>query len=107
MSRIALLMVEAIVVTISAGCLQIAPEPAPPPTSVSSWGPLGGFTMSSGANCAGHATLINGLATIQDPCFTGRENIVLCTDNTSPAAVSCTPGSGKLAIMGIGSDSIA
>ena len=92
---------------LSTGCLQIAPEPAPPPTSISSWGPLGGFTMSSVANCAGHATLTNGFATIQDPCFTGSANVVLCTDTSSPAAVSCLPRSGSLAIAGIGSDSIA
>src|SRR5205807_10657185 len=64
----------------TAGCLQIPVEPAPPPTTMSSWGPFGGFTMSSGANCAGHATLTNGLATIQDPCFTEGTNVVLCTD---------------------------
>ncbi len=89
------------------GCIQIPAEPTPPPTTISSYGPLGGFTMSSGANCAGHATLSNGSATVQDPCFSSSENVVVCTDTTSPAAVSCTPGSGRLSIAGIGDDRIA
>jgi hypothetical protein len=91
----------------AAGCLEVAPEPPPPPTTMSSWGPFGGFTMSSGANCAGHATLNNGFTTIHDPCFSGSANVVLCTDTSTPAAVSCTPESGSLAITGVGSDSIA
>jgi hypothetical protein len=100
----ALLIMSAL---LAAGCLQVQPQPMPPPTSISSWGPLGGFTMSSGANCAGHATLTNGLATIQDPCFTGSANVVLCTDTSAPVAVSCTPESGSLAVTGAGNDSIA
>ena len=105
MSRIRLLLI--IAALFAAGCLQVQPQPMPPPTSISSWGPLGGFTMSSGANCAGHATLTNGLATIPDPCFTGSANVVLCTDTSAPAAVSCAPESGSLAITGAGSDAIA
>jgi len=107
MSRIALLMAAATVAVIAAGCLQIAPEPAPPPTSMSSWGPFGGFTLSSGASCAGHATLTNGVATIRDQCFTGSADVVLCTDTSAPAAVSCSARSGSLIITGIGSDTIA
>jgi hypothetical protein len=91
----------------AAGCVQIPPEPAPPPATITSYGPFGGFTMSSGANCAGHATLTNGSATIQDSCFTGAENIVLCTDTSAPVAASCSPGSGRLRISGFGNDTIA
>ncbi len=89
------------------GCLMVPPEPTPPPTTITSYGPLGGFTMSSGANCAGHATLINGFVTVQDPCFSSSENVVICTDTSSPSAVSCTPGSGRLSIAGMGSDTVA
>ena len=49
MSRIALLLAAAVVVAVAVGCLQVAPQPIPPPTTFSSWSPLGGFTMSSGA----------------------------------------------------------
>ena len=93
--------------TLTGGCFMVPPEPAPPPTTMSSWGPFGGFTMSSGANCAGHAMLTNGAATIHDTCFTSSENIVLCTDTSAPVAVSCSPGSGRLTISGLGGDTIA
>jgi hypothetical protein len=92
---------------LTGGCFMVPPEPAPPPTTMSSWGPFGGFTMSSGANCAGHATLTNGAATIRDSCFTSSENIVLCTDTSAAVAVSCSPGSGRLTIYGLGTDTIA
>lgn len=90
------------------GCLEVQSQPAPPPTTMSSWGPLGGFTMSSGAaTCAGHATLNGGLASVSDPCFTGGANIVLCTDTTAPNPVKCSPESGYLTISGAPGDTIA
>ncbi|MGH7841746.1 MAG: hypothetical protein ACREQT_09500, partial [Candidatus Binataceae bacterium] len=77
------------------------------PTTMSSWGPMGGFTMSSGANCAGQATLSRGAATVQDACFTAPDNVVLCTDTTSVSAVRCAPAAGTLAISGAAGDVIA
>ena len=91
------------------GCFQVAPQPLPnlPATTMSSWGPAGGFTMTSGSTCAGHATLNLGKASVTDPCFTGADNIVLCTDTTAPFAVQCEPESGFLIISGSGADTIA
>jgi hypothetical protein len=91
----------------AAGCLQVAPQPPVPPTTMSSWGPLGGFSMSSGAPCAGKTSLIDGAATVNDACFTGADNIVMCTDTTAANAVKCTPGYGSLAISGGVGDTIA
>jgi len=68
---------------------------------------MGGFSMSSGSNCAGQATLTGGSATIRDVCFSGADNVVLCTDTTTISAVRCTPTSGTLAIAGSGSDVVA
>ncbi len=87
------------------GCLQV--QPAPAPTSVSTWGPFGGFSMSSGATCAGRATLADGYASVTDVCFTAADNIVLCTDTTTASAVRCAPGNGTLSIAGSNSDTIA
>jgi len=89
------------------GCLQVAPQPALPPTSMSSWGPLGGFTVSSGATCAGQITLSNGQAAVNDPCFTASDNIVMCTDTTAPNPVKCAPAAGSLSIAGTTGDTIS
>jgi hypothetical protein len=107
MSRIALLIASAVVVVVAAGCLQVQPQPLPPPTTFSSWSPLGGFSMSSGANCAGQATLARTSTVVSDKCFTGGDNIVLCTDTTAAAAVGCTPAAGALTITGAPGDTIA
>lgn len=107
MSRITLIMASAVVLAVAAGCLQVQPQPMPPPTTISSWSPLGGFTMSSGANCAGRATLGSTPAVISDNCFTSTDNIVLCTDTTSASAVRCTPDAGSLTIAGAAGDTIA
>lgn len=107
MSRSALLIAAAAVIVAAAGCLQVQPQPLPPPTTFSSWSPLGGFSMSSGANCAGHATLARTSAVISDNCFTGVDNIVLCTDTTAAAAVGCMPAAGTLTITGAPGDTIA
>ncbi len=90
---------------LAAGCLQVQPQPTPPST-ISSWSPLGGFTVSSGANCGGHVTLATATATVNDDCFTGAGDVVLCTDTTSVAAVKCTPGYGILTITGTTGDVI-
>ena len=83
----------------TAGCLQVPPQPPLPPTTMSSWGPNGGFTLSSGmSTCAGHATLNAGHTSVTDPCFTGVDNIVMCTDTSTANAVQCSPSSGYLAI---------
>jgi hypothetical protein len=90
-----------------AGCFQVQPPPPLPATTMSSWGPSGGFTLSSGSTCSGHATLNAGRASVSDPCFTGADNIVMCTDTTAANAVQCSPGSGYLTISGAGGDTIS
>ena len=102
-----LLALCALVGVIATGCLEVAPQPALPPTTMSSWGPMGGFTMSSGAPCAGHATLINGTTSVTDACFTSIENIVMCTDTTAANPVKCSPANGYLSISGTGDDTIS
>ena len=90
----------------TAGCFQVQPQPLPA-TTMSSWGPAGGFTMSSGSTCSGHATLVAGHASVSDTCFTGIDNVVLCADNSTPSAVQCSAGTGYLVISGSGSDMIS
>ena len=89
------------------GCLQVSPQPPVPPTTMSSWGPLGGFTMSSGAPCAGKTTLTDGTASVNDACFTGADNIVMCTDTTAANPVRCTPAYGSLSVSGGIGDTVA
>jgi hypothetical protein len=89
------------------GCLQVAPQPPVPPTSMSSWGPLGGFSVTSGAPCAGKATLSDGTASVSDACFSGTNDIVMCTDTSAANPVKCTPGTGVLQISGGLGDTIA
>ena len=92
----------------TAGCLQVPPQPPLPPTTMSSWGPNGGFTLSSGlSTCAGHATLSAGHTSVTDPCFTRVDKVVMCTDASNANAVQCSPSSGYLAISGAGSDTIS
>ena len=57
--------------------------------------------------CAGRTTLEQGIATVKDECFTGDSNVVLCTDNSAPNPVKCSPGKGELRIGGTGSDAIS
>ena len=102
-----IVLIFALFAVTAAGCLEVAPQPAVPPTTMSSWGPLGGFSMSSGATCAGHATLSGGVASISDPCFTSSENIVMCTATPAPTAVKCAPSNGYLAISGFADDTNA
>lgn len=91
----------------ASGCLQVAPQPPVPPTTMSSWGPLGTFSMTSGAPCAGKATLSDGTASVSDACFTGADNIVMCTDTTAANPLRCTPASGSLSISGGVGDTVA
>lgn len=101
------LAIAAVAALTAAGCLQVAPQPPVPPTTMSSWGPMGGFSMSSGAPCTGKATLSDGTASISDACFTGADNIVMCTDTTAANPVRCTPAYGNLSISGGVGDTIS
>jgi hypothetical protein len=103
----AIVVMLALIGVTTAGCLQVQPQPPLPATTMSSWGPAGGFTMSSGSICAGHATLIAGHTSITDPCFTGVDDVVVCTDNSTASAVRCSPGPGYLSISGSESDTIS
>ncbi len=91
----------------ASGCLQVAPQPPVPPTTMNSWGPMGGFSMSSGAPCTGKATLSDGTASVSDACFTGADNIVMCTDTTAANPVRCTPAYGSLSISGGVGDTVS
>lgn len=105
--RLALLGLAAVAGLTAAGCLQVASQPPVPPTTMSSWGPLGGFSMTSGAPCSGKATLTDGTALVSDACFTGTDNIVMCTDTTAANPLRCTPASGSLSISGGVGDTVA
>ena len=56
--------------------------------------------------CAGRVQLAQGAATVNDACFTGDTNVVLCTDASAANAVQCAASNGKLALAGNGSDLI-
>lgn len=56
--------------------------------------------------CAGRVALKQGTATVNDSCFTGDTNIVLCTETSAANPVRCKPGKGVLMIEGTGSDEI-
>jgi hypothetical protein len=56
--------------------------------------------------CAGHVQLAQGAATVNDTCFTGDTNVVLCSDASSASAVQCAATNGKLVLAGNGSDQI-
>jgi hypothetical protein len=90
----------------AAGCFTYS-APAPPPTSMTAWSPTGSFSFSSGGTCAGQTTLVAGFATITDQCFTSSYNTVVCSDNTAPNPVKCTPATGTLTLAGTGSDAIS
>jgi hypothetical protein len=97
----------ALIALTTAGCFQVQPQPPVPLTTMSSWGPLGGFTMTSGSNCAGYATLSNRESSVSASCFTGSDNIVMCTDATAANPVMCMPGNGYLTISGTAGDDIS
>ena len=56
--------------------------------------------------CAGRIQLAQGAATVNDTCFTGDTNVVLCTDTSSANPVQCAASNGKLVLAGNGSDQI-
>jgi hypothetical protein len=90
----------------AAGCFSYS-VPPPPPTTMSAWSPTGSFSFSSGGNCAGQTTLVGGLANVTEACFSGPTDVVVCSDNTLPNPVRCTPSAGSLSLSGTGSDSIS
>ncbi|MGB8682341.1 MAG: hypothetical protein WCD12_05610 [Candidatus Binatus sp.] len=103
---------------LGSGCGR-GPHPGPPPadgkaraasndvTGVWANSVFGSVDVKQMANlCAGHVQLAQGNATVNDACFTGDTNVVLCTDATSANAVQCAAASGKLALAGTGSDLI-
>ncbi len=90
----------------AAGCFTYS-APPPPPTTMSAWGPTGGFTLNSGGTCNGQVSLVNGSATVSDPCFTSSYDVVLCSDNTAANPVRCTSSPGSLLLSGTGSDLVA
>jgi hypothetical protein len=90
-----------------AGCLQVQPQPAIPPTTMSTWGPMGGITMTSGSTCAGYTTISGRESSVGATCITGSDNIVMCTDATAANPVMCMPGSGYLTVSGTAGDTIA
>ena len=68
---------------------------------------FGSVDVKQAANlCAGRVQLAQGNATVNDACFTGDTNVVLCTDASSASAVQCAAGNGKLVLAGNGSDQI-
>ncbi|HUO05483.1 MAG TPA: hypothetical protein VMU16_09830 [Candidatus Binataceae bacterium] len=73
---------------------------------MTTWGPMGGMTISTGM-CAGQVALTGGTAALSDPCFTGNANVVLCTDTTAPNPVRCAASPGILGVTGTGGDVIA
>jgi hypothetical protein len=56
--------------------------------------------------CAGRVQLSQGNATVNDTCFTGDTNVVLCSDASSANAVQCAAANGKLTLAGNGGDLI-
>jgi hypothetical protein len=68
---------------------------------------FGSVDIKETANlCAGRVRLTQGAATINDTCFTGDTNVVLCTDASSANAVQCAAANGKLVLAGNASDLI-
>ena len=107
---------------IGSGCGRPRPRPERPPPMHGQFGaePGSGPSQVVAANsffgdvkvvatpdlCAGRVHLTQGAATVNDSCFTGDTNIVLCTDATAANAVECAAANGKLALAGTGSDLI-
>jgi hypothetical protein len=54
--------------------------------------------------CAGRVQLAQGIAMVNDSCFTGDTNVVLCTDASAANAVRCGVAKGQLSVAGTGAD---
>jgi hypothetical protein len=104
------------VALIGSGCGHPPPHPGAMPKHGESGSPssqinansfFGGVNVTAMADlCAGRVQLTQGAATVNDSCFTGDTNVVLCTDATAANAVECAAGKGKLALAGTGTDLI-
>ena len=112
----------AAIALIGSGCGHPQPRPALPPSMHARSGAESGSRPSQILNansffgdarivatpdlCAGRVHLEQGAATVNDSCFTGDTNIVLCTDATAANAIECAAANGKLMLVGTGSDLI-
>ena len=107
----------AVIALLGSGCGR-GPHPGPPPPHGESGAAresrdvfansvFGSVDVKETANvCAGRVQLAQGNATVNDTCFTGDTNVVLCTDASSASAVQCAATNGKLVLAGNGSDQI-
>jgi hypothetical protein len=108
----------AVIALLGSGCGR-GPHPEPPPadgkagassndvTGVWANSVFGSVDVRATANlCTGRVQLSQGNATVNDTCFTGDTNVVLCSDATSANAVQCAAANGKLELAGTGSDLI-
>jgi hypothetical protein len=107
-----------VIALLGSGCGR-GPHPGPPPQHSESGSPrndvtgvwansvFGSVDVRQTANlCAGRVQLAQGNATVNDACFTGDTNVVLCTDTSTASAVQCAAANGKLVLAGNGSDQI-
>jgi hypothetical protein len=103
----------ALIALIGSGCGHPPPHPEPTSSTRGSSQNIAATSLFGDArvtamsdSCAGRVQLAQGAATVNDSCFTGDTNIVLCTDATAANAVECAAANGKLALAGTGSDLI-
>ena len=101
-------------VIFGSGCGR-GPHPGPPPGGPKAGGShdiiansfFGGVNVTAMDDaCAGRVQLAQGAATVNDACFTGDTNVVLCTDTSTASAVQCAAANGKLVLAGNGADQI-
>ena len=98
---------------LATGCMRHQERPAPigtvngPAVNVTSSFGGGNNVVITPILCTGKVLLAQGSATVNDSCFTGDTNIVICSDVTSVSAARCQPGKGALRVEGNGSDTIA
>ncbi len=109
----------AVIALLGSGCGR-GPHPGPPPGAPGEHGAAANDFHGVSANsvfgsvdiketadlCAGRVQLSQGNATVNDACFSGDTNVVLCTDTSSASAVQCAATNGKLVLAGNGSDQI-
>ncbi len=110
-----------IALALCAGCVgcgnprQDAPTPSsrsagsrPDSHNINSNSVFGSSTVTVTANvCAGRTTLQQGTASIDDSCFTGDTNVVLCTNVSALNPVRCDPHPHSLEVFGVGNDTIS